>query len=92
MGKYKCLITSDNTSPREYEVDTTSAARAAYALGRAESNEQVTVYRKRTLEILSRARWGVSERSYYLCGHPKYLEEEFVFNPDAIITRRRAHK
>lgn len=77
MGKYKCLITSDNTSPREYEVNTTSAVRAAYNLGCAESNETVTVYRKRTLEILSRAMWGVSEREYYLVSHPKYLEEEY---------------
>ena len=92
MGKYKCLITSGNTSPREYEVDTASAVRAAYALGRAESNEQVTVYRKRTLEILSRARWDVSVKTYYLCGHPQYLEDEHEVNPEEILTRRRAHK
>ena len=59
MGKYKCRITSDNLANwREFEVDTQSAMKCAKQYGLREDGEIVTVYRKKTGEILSRVGWS----------------------------------
>jgi len=53
---YKCIITSNNSNGREYEVKTKSAMVAAKELGRCEGNEIVTIYNK-SGKAISQARW-----------------------------------
>lgn len=67
MPKYKCVIYSDSSNPREYEVDTMSAMKAAQELGRCEFGEVVEIRRKRTNQLLSCAVW---ETGY---GRPQYI-------------------
>ncbi len=55
--KYKCVIYSNSSLGREYEVDSQSAMKAAENYGRCESGEVVSVYRKRTGQLLSRVSW-----------------------------------
>lgn len=69
MPKYRCVIWSDSSLGREYEVETTSACKAAMKYGRCEFGEVVEIHRKRTNQLLSRAEWG--GRGYYNCYIPK---------------------
>ena len=54
MPKYKCVIYSDSSFPREYEVDSMSAMKAAKELGRCEFGEIVEIRRKKTDQLLAR--------------------------------------
>lgn len=66
MSKYKCVIYSDSSFPREYEVDSMSAMKAANEFGRGEFGEVVEVRRKRTNQLLSRVAWEMGcGRSHY---------------------------
>lgn len=54
---YKCVIWSNSSHPREYEVHTRSAVKAGLEFGRCEFGEVVEIRRKRTDELLSKAAW-----------------------------------
>lgn len=54
---YKCVIWSNSSHPREYEVHTRSAVKAGLELGRCEFGEVIEIRRKRTDELLSKAMW-----------------------------------
>ena len=55
--KYKCTVRSISTNTRIYDVDTSSAMKAAEWLGRGESGEVVTIYRPRSGKPVSRVCW-----------------------------------
>ena len=61
--KYICKVESDNTFTRTYEVETTSAKKAAAVYGRAEGGEEVTISTK-TGKILSKVIWSDADRDY----------------------------
>lgn len=64
---YKCIITSNTTIDREYDVTTRSAYVAAQNLGRAEGGEIVQVY-TRSGRLISEARWTPEDCGrYYRC-------------------------
>lgn len=62
--KYRCVIWSDSSLGREYDVETTSACKAAMKYGRAEFGEVVEIHRKRTGELLSKAVWIPEIKEY----------------------------
>lgn len=61
---YKCIVYSNHSLGREYEVTTTSAIKAARLYGRCELGETVDIRRKRTHELLSRAVWHPALKRY----------------------------
>ena len=67
MPKYKCVVYSDSSLPREYEVDSMSAMKAAKKFGRCEFGEVVEIRRKRTNQLLSRVAWETG------CGTSHYI-------------------
>ena len=62
---YKCIITSDSSAGREYEVSTKSAYKAALELGRCEGGETVTITTKSGRE-LSRVIWTPEDGGRYI--------------------------
>lgn len=60
----KCVITSNSSNGREYEVKTTSAMKCAAEYGRAEGGEIVTVYSP-TGKPLSEVRWSPEDGGHY---------------------------
>lgn len=62
---YKCIITSDSSSGREYDVNTKSAYKAAQELGRCEGGETVTITTKGGRE-LSRVIWTPENGGRYI--------------------------
>ena len=60
---YICIIESNSTYPREYEVETRNARLLAAAYGRAEGGETITVTTK-SGKVLSRMIWSVEQRKY----------------------------
>lgn len=70
MPKYRCVIWSNSSLGREYEVETTSACKAAMKYGRCEFGEVVEIHRKRTNQLLSRAEWSPELHNYYNCYIP----------------------
>ena len=64
---YKCIIWSNSTHGREYEVSTKSAMKAAVELGRCEGGEVVQI-QTATGRILSEVRWTPENGGkYYRC-------------------------
>ena len=67
MKNYKCRIISNDTGEREYTVNTTSAYKAAYELGRHELGEVVRVYTM-SGRLISEAKWTPElSGKYYRC-------------------------
>ena len=64
MKKYICIIESNSSFPREYEVETSSAMKCANELGRLEGGETVTVYNKSKSKVIGRVKWS-PEIGYY---------------------------
>lgn len=62
---YKCIITSNSSQGREYEVTTRSAMKAAQDLGRCEGGEVVTITTKSGRE-LSRVIWTPEDGGHYV--------------------------
>lgn len=64
---YKCIIWSNSSHEREYDVQTRSAYKAAQELGRCEGGEVVEI-RSRSGRVLSRAKWTPEDGGkYYRC-------------------------
>lgn len=64
---YKCIIWSNSSHEREYDVATKSAYKAAQELGRCEGGEVVEI-RNQSGRVLSRARWTPEDGGkYYRC-------------------------
>ena len=64
MAKYDVFIYSNSSHERKYETDSTSAMKAAAKFGRCEGGEVVSVVRKRTGQLLSRAVWNTELHDY----------------------------
>lgn len=63
----KCVIESNSSYPREYEVKTTSAMKCAAEFGRCDGGEIVTVYSP-SGKPLSQVRWTPEDGGrYYRC-------------------------
>lgn len=65
MKKYKCVIWSNSSYPREYEVSTRSAMKAAKDLGRCEGGEVVQIEALTTGRVLSRVLWSPQDGGGY---------------------------
>lgn len=64
---YKCIIWSNSSHAREYDVTTKSAYKAAQELGRCEGGEVVEI-RNQSGRVLSRAQWTPEDGGkYYRC-------------------------
>lgn len=64
---YKCIIWSNSSHAREYDVKTKSAYKAAQALGRCEGGEVVDI-RNQSGRVVSRAQWTPEDGGkYYRC-------------------------
>lgn len=65
---YKCIIWSNSSHAREYEVETKSAMKAANELGRAEGGEVVEIRTLKSNRVLSRVQWTLEDGGkYYRC-------------------------
>ena len=53
---YKCIIRSNSSNGREYDVNTRSAYKAAQKYGRCEGGEVVQIW-TRSGKVISEARW-----------------------------------
>ena len=62
---YKCIITSNSSWGREYDVTTRSAYKAAQELGRCEGGEKVTITTQSGRE-LSRVIWTPEDGGRYI--------------------------
>lgn len=62
---YKCIITSDSSAGREYDVNTKSAMKAAQEFGRCEGGETITITTKGGRE-LSRVIWTPENGGRYI--------------------------
>ena len=61
--EYICIVSSNNTFDRQYNVTTSSAIKAAKEYGRADRGETVTITTKAG-KIVSRASWDIETRQY----------------------------
>ena len=61
---YKCVIWSNSSTGREYEVHTRSALKAAQMYGRCEGGEVVQI-RTRSGKVISEARWTPEDGGKY---------------------------
>ncbi len=61
---YKCIIWSNSSNGREYDVDTKSAYKAAQKLGRCEGGEVVQI-RTASGKVISEARWTPEDGGKY---------------------------
>lgn len=64
MNMYKCIIWSNGSSGREYDVDTKSAYKAAQHYGRCEGGEVVQI-RTTSGKAISEARWTPEDGGKY---------------------------
>ena len=78
MAKYLCVIWSDSSYPRQYEVESTSAIKAAEQYGCGELGEVVSIARKRTWEVISRAAWDEQTKRYYHVWLPKKVMTTYL--------------
>ena len=62
--KYVCVIWSNTSFAREYEVTTRSAMKCAIEYGRAEGGEVVQVQSK-SGKVISAVAWSPEYRNYY---------------------------
>lgn len=63
---YKCVIWSNSSNGREYEVKTKSAMKAAAELGRCEGGEVVQIETMTTGRVISRVKWTPEDGGKYL--------------------------
>jgi len=61
---YKCIIWSNSSNGREYNVNTKSAYKAAQTLGRCEGGEVVQI-RTTSGKVISEARWTPEDGGKY---------------------------
>lgn len=66
MKKYKCVIWSNSSYPREYEVNSKSVMQAAKDLGRCEGGEVVQIETLTTGRVLSRVIWTPESGGEYI--------------------------
>lgn len=65
---YKCIIWSNSSHAREYDVTTKSAYKAAQELGRCEGGEVVEIRTVKSDRLISRAQWTPENGGkYYRC-------------------------
>lgn len=62
---YTCIIWSNSSHAREYEVTTKSAYNAAQKLGRCEGGEVVEIRAVKSNRLLSRVRWSPENGGKY---------------------------
>ena len=62
---YKCIIWSNSSNGREYDVDTKSAYKAAQKYGRCEGGEVVQIRTMRSGKVISEARWTSEDGGKY---------------------------
>lgn len=62
---YKCIIWSNSSHEREYDVETRSAYQATLELGRCEGSEVVEIRTAKTGRRLSRAQWTPEDGGKY---------------------------
>ena len=62
---YKCIIWSNSSNGREYEVTTKSAYKAAQTYGRGEGGEVVQIRTMRSGKVISEARWTPANGGKY---------------------------
>lgn len=62
----KCVIWSDSSFPREYQVCTKSAMVAAKELGRCEGGEMVQIETMRAGRVISRVQWTPEDGGKYV--------------------------
>jgi hypothetical protein len=62
---YKCIIWSNSSNGREYDVTTTSAYKAALTYGRCESGETVQIRTMRSGKVISEVRWTAENGGKY---------------------------
>lgn len=63
---YKCVIWSNNSFHREYEVKTKSAMHAAIKYGRCEYGEIVQIETLSTGRVISRVQWTPENGGKYI--------------------------
>ena len=82
MSKYYCCVESNSTLGRLYEVDYQSIKKAIAEFGRCEFGERITIYRKRSKQEISFARYEQGyphNNGYVTC----WLRESLsYFDPD----------
>jgi hypothetical protein len=61
----KCIIWSNSSNGREYDVTTTSAYKAAQVYGRCESGEVVQIRTMRSGKVISEVRWTAENGGKY---------------------------
>ena len=62
---YKCIIWSNSSNGREYDVTTTSAYKAALTYGRCEGGEVVQIRAMRSGKVISEVRWTAENGGKY---------------------------
>lgn len=62
---YKCIIWSNSSKGREYDVNTKSAYKAAQKYGRGEGGEVVQIRTMRSGKVISEARWTPEDGGKY---------------------------
>lgn len=71
MKTYICIITSNSSNGREYEVNTSSARKAAQTYGRCEGGEKVTILNKSKSRIVSQVIWTPEGKYIHTWFDPK---------------------
>lgn len=65
--KYICTVDNDSLAyPREFEVETSSALKAARDHGYGEDSDVICIYTK-SGELISKAMWDIENKKYYRC-------------------------
>lgn len=72
MKKYTCVIYSNTSNGREYEVETTSAYKCADMYGRCEGGEVVEIWNKSKTRQISKAIWTPKYGGKYIRVNPAY--------------------
>ena len=62
---YKCIIWSNSSNGREYDVNTKSAYKAALTYGRCEGGEVVQTRTMRSGKVISEVRWTSEDGGRY---------------------------
>jgi hypothetical protein len=62
---YKCIIWSNSSNGKEYDVNTKSAYKAALTYGRCESGEVVQIRAMRSGKVISEVRWTAENGGKY---------------------------
>lgn len=73
--KYYARIDRSGVRTEVQEVSTASASKVLLLLPCISGVTTITVFRKKTWEILSRVKFDSQIGDFYQSGHPKYLED-----------------